>query len=318
MSENTTKQFLDKEGLSALWNKICATIGIAIDKYIPETVNITYSELVELRNRHELKPGEKYRITDYVTTVKSNQLDVISGNHRFDIIVEALDNHTLSEHAKAIRHEDDYYFETENLEAWQLWYCLDNDKKRFEWADDGVVDYKAEFIGAYTVDPSGNKGEYCIDKEPYIYEWEWSTHPDTGDGCITLYTGDPLYYNDCGVDDSDVYFYEGIVTVDGQEYDSWRKYNDGGGNWVSLHEYTNPDTGEIEHFEYYYLLTERMVFGDEIIWPEQSNTSKGKGVIYRMIDEYGNDWGSGWHIDLDIPIFKGEGRDYIEKRIHFD
>jgi hypothetical protein len=36
------------------------------------------------------------------------------------------------------------------------------------------------------------------------------------------------------------------------------------------------------------------------------------------LDEYGNDWGSGWYIDLDIPIFKGEGRDYIEKRIHFD
>ena len=36
------------------------------------------------------------------------------------------------------------------------------------------------------------------------------------------------------------------------------------------------------------------------------------------LDEYSNDWGSGWHIDLDIPIFKGEGRDYIEKRIHFD
>ena len=36
------------------------------------------------------------------------------------------------------------------------------------------------------------------------------------------------------------------------------------------------------------------------------------------LDEYGNDWGSGWHIDLDIPIFKGEGREYIEKRIHFD
>jgi tRNA(His) 5'-end guanylyltransferase len=36
------------------------------------------------------------------------------------------------------------------------------------------------------------------------------------------------------------------------------------------------------------------------------------------LDEYGNDWGSGWYIDLDIPIFKSEGRDYIEKRIHFD
>ena len=290
MSESSNKkQFLDKVGLAVLWDKICATIGIAVDKYIPETVNITYDELVELRNSHALKPGEKYRITDYATTVKSNQLDVISGNHRFDIVVEALDNRTLSEQAKAVRHEDDGYFESENLEAWQLWYCLDNDKNRFEWADDGVVDYKAEFIGAYTVDPDGNKGEYHIDKEPYIYEYRWRSHPDTGDDCIVLYTQDPLYYAYEGADFEDMYFYDGVVTVDGQEYDSWKKWTVGADNWVSLHEHTNPDTGEIEYFENYYLLTERMVYDDEVIWPELPNKSNGKGVIYRMIDEYGND-----------------------------
>lgn len=32
-------------------------------------------------------------------------------------------------------------------------------------------------------------------------------------------------------------------------------------------------------------------------------------------DEYGVDWGEGWRIDTEIPIFKGEGRDYIEKLI---
>lgn len=32
-------------------------------------------------------------------------------------------------------------------------------------------------------------------------------------------------------------------------------------------------------------------------------------------DEYGNDWGEGWYIDMEIPIFKGEDRAYIEQLI---
>lgn len=32
-------------------------------------------------------------------------------------------------------------------------------------------------------------------------------------------------------------------------------------------------------------------------------------------DEYGNDWGKGWRIDMEIPIFKGEDRAYIEQLI---
>ena len=33
-------------------------------------------------------------------------------------------------------------------------------------------------------------------------------------------------------------------------------------------------------------------------------------------DEYGNDWGEGWYIDTEIPIFKENGRNYIEKLIN--
>ena len=32
-------------------------------------------------------------------------------------------------------------------------------------------------------------------------------------------------------------------------------------------------------------------------------------------DEYGNDWGEGWRIDTEIPVFKNEDRNYIEKLI---
>ena len=36
------------------------------------------------------------------------------------------------------------------------------------------------------------------------------------------------------------------------------------------------------------------------------------------LDEYGVDWGSGWRIDNEIPLFKGEDRKYIEKLINFE
>ena len=36
------------------------------------------------------------------------------------------------------------------------------------------------------------------------------------------------------------------------------------------------------------------------------------------LDEYGNDWGPGWIIDKEIPIFKDEGREYIERLVNFE
>ena len=35
-------------------------------------------------------------------------------------------------------------------------------------------------------------------------------------------------------------------------------------------------------------------------------------------DEYGNDWGEGWRIDTEIPIFKGEGREYVNRCILYE
>lgn len=31
------------------------------------------------------------------------------------------------------------YFQNSNLSAWKVWYCLDNDKSRFAWADEGNI-----------------------------------------------------------------------------------------------------------------------------------------------------------------------------------
>ena len=94
---------------------------------------MTYSELVALRDKASLVAGMKYRITDYVTT--TTQKSTKSANHPFDVIVEAVSENQLSELAKATQHEGDTYFDDNDLEAWQLWYDLDNDTTKYEWAD---------------------------------------------------------------------------------------------------------------------------------------------------------------------------------------
>lgn len=93
---------------------------------------ITYTELRELKNNGMLQAGLHYRITDFMT--KTIQSNTRSAGHPFDIIVQALDSHTLSEDARAIQHDGDTYFAKSNLKAWSLKYALDGDTSRFAWA----------------------------------------------------------------------------------------------------------------------------------------------------------------------------------------
>lgn len=108
---------------------------------VGQMLNVTYAELVALRDVGTLQPGRHYRITDYVTTTNSDadymtgEAMVRSAAHPFDIIVMATSESTISEMARAIVHDGDDYFASQNLQAWQLWYVLDNDTTRFAWAD---------------------------------------------------------------------------------------------------------------------------------------------------------------------------------------
>lgn len=108
--------------------------GIRYSIQAENTIKTTWAELKALRDEAKLNAGTFYRITDYVTT--TTQSDTKSANHPFDIIVLALSENTLSEDAKAILHEGDTYFADGDLSAWELKYCLDNDKTKFEWADE--------------------------------------------------------------------------------------------------------------------------------------------------------------------------------------
>lgn len=117
------------------------------DRYFIKQLPVTYSELTLLRNNSELIPGSFYRITDYqCTTVQEN---TYATSNKFDIIVQALSNNTLSESCKAEHHYTegvmDSYFAQCNLTSWEIKYCIDNDTSRFAWADStsgkGVIYY---------------------------------------------------------------------------------------------------------------------------------------------------------------------------------
>ena len=99
---------------------------------VEQMVQVTYGELREIKTLGALKKGAYYRITDFVTA--TTQSNTRSAGHPFDIIVMALDAHTLSKEAMAIQHEGDTYFANNDLAAWQVWYDFDNNTSRCLWA----------------------------------------------------------------------------------------------------------------------------------------------------------------------------------------
>ena len=130
------------------------TPDVVIEGKIAPAVSITYAALKALRDGGTLKPGQYYRITDYVTTTA--QAETQSAGHVFDIIVRADSASVLNENAYAAIHSGDTYFANSKLEAWKLKYTLENDSTRFVWADEengkGVI-YEME-------DEFGNKCAY--------------------------------------------------------------------------------------------------------------------------------------------------------------
>ena len=96
-------------------------------------IETTWAALKALRDGGTLTPGQQYRITDYVAT--SAQASTWVTSHPFDIIVTAIDESNLSDECGAAKHSGDtYYPSTTDFGAWKIWYCLDNDTTRFNWA----------------------------------------------------------------------------------------------------------------------------------------------------------------------------------------
>ena len=240
---------------------------------------ITWQELKDKRDAGKLTPGALYRITDYQCT--TTQENTQSAGHQFDIVLLALSENKLAEEGWAMMHDgvdmfDDYdiytitfndgvskqvyykviegtpeelddehriidtetflgnsiwhdpardgfvintenktvtnnyvsstqfeklltveypynYFQNSNLSAWKVWYCLDNDKSRFAWAqEENIYLYNAGEEVEYTRNSSYDEDIY--------YGWHTDVH-----GGYTYYTlsdkpknGDKYYYKQNG------------------------------------------------------------------------------------------------------------------------
>jgi hypothetical protein len=264
--------------------------------------NVTYDELKSLRDNSQLISGRQYRITDYVTTTV--QVNTRSAGHQFDIIVTADDVNVLNENARAIQHKGDTYFNSSKLEAWELKYCLVN-TNNFAWADNrepdsndyskctikydlydgnsdgGVFITPFKFSGFMYGDPiNGENYNETLDSD-LIYEWSYTQEPN-GNYSITLYKSEPGYYDYEGVADyTDCFYYRGVVNVDGKEYDCWQKCDKTLIGGTIDDQYNIPIDGPDGNKTTLYGLTERITEG--------VYTSGGKGVIYYMKDEFGNE-----------------------------
>lgn len=116
------------EEMQALLDKIAA---------LPPTdvAAVTYAELTQLIAAGELVPGQRYRITDFVTMTNEafgQSMGVRSAGHQFDVVVTASTESTLSEAATAMLHDGDAYFSNSDLTKWELKYSVTNSHV---WAD---------------------------------------------------------------------------------------------------------------------------------------------------------------------------------------
>lgn len=216
-------EVLDRAGVKYLIKKIS-------EKFSGSLKEVTYAELKTLRDNSQLTPGQQYRIIDYITT--TNQENTLAAGHQFDIIVTANDNKTLNEKAKAIQHEGTSYFANNDLNAWQIWYCLDNDGDRFAWG--GIASEKIKSI-------SSTEQTFTFDNTiSYILFYDKKFVLNIGEE-VSICSGPPTY-----------------VTL----------LEDGKSLLVrcSSESFITSSKPITIHFSY-----------------------SGTGVIYRMIDEFGND-----------------------------
>ena len=100
---------------------------IALQKQVdvPTYVEIKYYALKELKDNNKLVPGTWYRITDYQTLVAYP--GVTCAETHFDVIVQAINENTFNQNARAIE-KDDGYLTTfgANPRKWDIKYDFDS------------------------------------------------------------------------------------------------------------------------------------------------------------------------------------------------
>ena len=116
---------------------------------IESILSMTYANILNLKRNCLLDTSKRYRMVDYVTTTK--QKHTKSGLHRFDLLLTPVSDNEFSREAKALLHDGDEYFKKSDLGAWIIYYDIENNTDKYEWADPtqgkGVIYYMADELG---------------------------------------------------------------------------------------------------------------------------------------------------------------------------
>ena len=255
-----------------------------VDELTNNMIEITWADLVDLRDNNELKPGYFYRIIDY--NFITSKINVHSGNHQFDIIVLALSESMLSETAWAARHAGDTYF--------QRYITSDG----IEWLYTVYADDYAESYGENVIDHADD-----IHASDVFCDSGYMQHPETGNTVPVLYKTNTDEYDFDDPDYEDIYFYEGVYEFDGDDYDMWSKWESDGSpeNLVFFNSYAlTPVVVENGELTVSPIPEEKAVSVNINAWElkcclDNDKTlfnwadTNGKGVIYYMKDEFGNE-----------------------------
>lgn len=126
----------DVEQIVKDFSDICTNLYESQENFF-NMQQVTYSELVELRNNGELVSGKYYRIIDYIATAKSGS-NYTPTNVPLDVIVMALTEDTLCEEGYAVKRNGYNYTTAINnifKRTIKIYYNLDNDVDEYDWAD---------------------------------------------------------------------------------------------------------------------------------------------------------------------------------------
>lgn len=276
-------KFLDEVGLGRVWSIIKSAINQLVsdlqdvqdkvEQKLDLIQKVTHQELIDLKYNGELIPGQQYQITDYFATASADNLR--TEKHRFDIIVTATSTISVSEDAKACSNDSEGYFDDCNLSAWEVKYCLDNDIDRFPWAGNRGGELTEWIEAEYAIAIDVNDESECdaSHKSDDIFKW-WGYNDDD---ILCIYkTSDSVLEYKYEIDTCDEYQYRGITQYQGGEYDVWQKYEDDSP--------LLPNIG-ISGLGNIYVLTKRIVTNNSI----DTKFTEGRGVIYYMKDEHGNE-----------------------------
>ena len=134
-------------------------------------VSGSYDTIYNLYKAGKLIPGCFYEIEDYTLVLDPDRTDIKSGDHKFNIILQAISKNKFSEVAKAApsKDESDTYFDNCDLSKWELKYCIENDTERFDWA----YTNNGQGVIYYMKDEWNNECPY--DFKNVRYKWEVKT-----------------------------------------------------------------------------------------------------------------------------------------------